>query len=75
MAGLTPAAERKLADAEKYIDNPSRFASAVKGLRRLVEDGQKQLAKDPAISQLTAKDRESINISIHAIEEFIAKHS
>jgi methyl coenzyme M reductase subunit C-like uncharacterized protein (methanogenesis marker protein 7) len=75
MVGITSVVKKKLADAERNIGIESRKASVIQGLIRLAENGKKQLAKDPAISPLTVKDRESINVSIHAIEEFIAKHS
>lgn len=73
-AGITSATARKIAEAEKNIDKPSRFASCLKGLERLAKDGQAQLDKLSDISQLTPADRESIRLSINAIEDFIQTH-
>jgi hypothetical protein len=73
-AGITPATARKIAEAEKNIDKPSRFASCLIGLERLAKDGQAQLNKPASVSQLTPADRESIRLSINAIEDYIQTH-
>ena len=70
-AEITPATARKIAEAEKNIDKPSRFESCLKGLDRLARDGQAQLDKPVSVSQLTIADREAIRLSINAIEDFI----